>query len=314
MANQWKSIFKEKPTDGATIWVRVQWFFGIPLLAVWSESDQSFTAVDTLIVIPAYVVGRWRSAGAPVYTARTIAFLSATGITDTTIANALNAMDEEIIANSLESDIVALYPMVGGTAVEHKYNFMNPVDSDAAYRLIFYGGWTHSSTGALPNGTDAYADTFLVPFTALGTNSTHISYYSRTENNDAVNDMGCLDANYLLMLIRYSGDFYPLVNDGSTIGQVTNTSSLGYFIATRDSSTQRKGWNNGTLVSTATVTSVAAPAFSVYVGARNNSGTPQLYSNRECAGATIGFGLTDTKASALSTIVANFQIALGRNV
>ena len=75
------------------------------------------------------------------YTARTTAFLAATGITDTTIANALNAMDLALIAAGLDTKMYALYPIVGGTATTHKYNFMNPADTDAAFRLTFSGGW-----------------------------------------------------------------------------------------------------------------------------------------------------------------------------
>ena len=76
------------------------------------------------------------------YTARTLAFLAATGITDTTISNALNTMDIALIANGLDTKMKALYPFVGGTASTHKFNFMNAADTDAAFRLTFAGGGT----------------------------------------------------------------------------------------------------------------------------------------------------------------------------
>ena len=114
------------------------------------------------------------------YTARTTAFIAATGISDTTIINALNTMDLSLISNGLDTKMKALYPFVGGTASTHKYNFMDARDLDAAFRLTFSGGWTHSSTGAKPNGTNAYADTYLQPSVSLSQNSTHLSYYSRT--------------------------------------------------------------------------------------------------------------------------------------
>jgi hypothetical protein len=95
------------------------------------------------------------------YTARTTAFIAATGITDTTIINALNTMDLSLISNGLDTKMKALYPFVGGTASTHKYNFMDARDLNAAFRLTFNGGWTHSSTGALPNGTNAVSYTHL---------------------------------------------------------------------------------------------------------------------------------------------------------
>jgi hypothetical protein len=100
-------------------------------------------------------------------TARTTAFLTATGITDQTIIDALNAMDNSLISAGLlpsgtgAGKIKALYPFVGATAGTHKFNFVDPRDLDAAFRLTFNGGWTHNSNGVLPNGTNAYGDTFF---------------------------------------------------------------------------------------------------------------------------------------------------------
>jgi len=104
-------------------------------------------------------------------TARTQAFLTATGISDATIISALNAMDTSLISAGLlpsgtgAGKIKALYPFVGGTASTHKFNFINPSDTDAAFRLVFNGGFTHSASGCQPNGTNGWANTFLTPLT-----------------------------------------------------------------------------------------------------------------------------------------------------
>ena len=82
--------------------------------------------------------------GYPNYTARTSAFAAATGITDTTILNALNTFDTGLISNGLDTKMKALYPFVGGTANTHKFNFMDARDTDAAFRLQFNGGYIHS--------------------------------------------------------------------------------------------------------------------------------------------------------------------------
>lgn len=116
------------------------------------------------IGIPFY---RASGGGAPSNTPRTQAFLTATGITDATIISALNAMDNSLISAGLlpagtgSGKFKALYPNVGGTASAHKFNFVNPLDTDAAFRVVFNGGWTHTANGAISNGTNAFADTFI---------------------------------------------------------------------------------------------------------------------------------------------------------
>ncbi len=49
-----------------------------------------------------------------------------------------------------------LWPQLGGTALRHSYNAIDPL----TFPLSFLGGgWTHSATGAKPNGSSSYADT-----------------------------------------------------------------------------------------------------------------------------------------------------------
>jgi len=115
-----------------------------------------------------------RPTSGPSYGTLTTAWIAATGETDLTILGALNTLESDMATYGLTAKIKALYPMVGGTAGKHSYNFMNT----AAYQLTFNGGWTHSSTGALPNGTNAYADTSFNVNTYKDNN--HLSYYIRT--------------------------------------------------------------------------------------------------------------------------------------
>ena len=108
------------------------------------------------------------------------AFLTAAGITDPTITSAIDTLVVQLKADGIFTKMKAIYPFVGGTATTHKYNLKNPLDTDAAFRLVFSGGWTHSANGATPNGTNAFADTFFNPSTDFVIGSTHLSYYSRT--------------------------------------------------------------------------------------------------------------------------------------
>ncbi|MGA1049840.1 MAG: hypothetical protein ACO3UU_17695, partial [Minisyncoccia bacterium] len=80
---------------------------------------------------------------------------------------AINTLVVNLKAANIWTKMKALYPFIGSTATSQKFNLINPADTNAAFRLSFQGGWTHSSTGALPNGTNAYAETYIIPSTNL---------------------------------------------------------------------------------------------------------------------------------------------------
>jgi hypothetical protein len=100
-------------------------------------------------------------------------FLNAAVITDATQANAINDLVVGLKADGLWSKMQVIYPFVGGTASTHKFNLKNPRDLNTAFRLEFFGGWTHSSTGAKPNGTNGYAISYFLPATQQNVNSNH---------------------------------------------------------------------------------------------------------------------------------------------
>jgi hypothetical protein len=60
------------------------------------------------------------------------------------------------------SKITALYPFVGGNAASHTLNAVDPTATgQGSGKIVFYGGWTHNSSGITANGSTAYADTQL---------------------------------------------------------------------------------------------------------------------------------------------------------
>lgn len=257
------------------------------------------------------------------------AFITAASITDPTQQTAINNLVTGLKTDGIWTKMKALYPFVGGTASAHKFNLKDPRDLDAAFRLVFSGGWTHSSTGALPNGTNAFADTKLNPSSTLTNGNNHISYYSRT-NQAASNTMeiGVLSNNGFLgpaLGARRTSDLFQYFNGNSTTLVTTtssNTDSRGHFIGNILSSTNRKTYKNGTVSGTNTnnISNVVANTLfgtGVYLGACNISDVYQGifgYSTKQCAFASIGDGLSDTEAANLYTAVQAFQITLGRNV
>lgn len=246
------------------------------------------------------------------YTARTTAFASATGITDTTILGALNTFDLGLISNSLDTKMKALYPFVGGNASTHKYNFMNPVDSNSAFRLVFSGGGTHSSNGYQPNGTNATADTFYNPSsTGLNVNSNHLSIYSRTQTSSACVDIGQTNNNWL-SAIQYIGSNYIYnPNNSYTIGGAEFT-SVNLSINTRRSSTDFAFFKNNVKLGTnSALNSSSFTSANVHI---SSAGGLSLFSPREVAFASIGDGLNDTQCALFYSLVQNMQTSLSRQV
>jgi hypothetical protein len=199
-------------------------------------------------------------------------------------------------------------------AAQFKYNLVNPVDSDAAFRLVFNGGWTHSSNGATPNGVNGYADSKLIPSSVLALNSSHFSYYIR--DNYVVNKHQIFTSS---SGTSYFGNYndvnqiYTAINDATSGSGNAVAYTKGNFIGSRIDSANVKLYVNTASYNKA-LPSTSLTSANIIVGARNASGSLSLYSSEQLAFTTLGDGLNDTEASNLYTIVQNFQTSLNRQV
>ena len=246
------------------------------------------------------------------------AFITAAGLTNPTQQNAINTLVLSLKANNIWTKMKAIYPFVGGTATTHKFNLINPADTNAAFRLVFSGGWTHSANGAAPNGVNSYADTFLTPNTSLSQNSSHVSYYSRTQSNGTEIEIGSATANNFgdprtLLEIRTSGITYYAVNSQGIYITYSDADSRAFYIGNRTGASVINGWRNSTKVATGTTVSFGLSTRTFWLAALNSGATP-LYSTKQCAFSTIGDGLTDTEAANFYTAVQAYQTTLGRQV
>jgi hypothetical protein len=247
------------------------------------------------------------------------AFITAAAITDNTQKNAINNLVINLKAAGIWSKMKAVYPFVGGTAATHKFNLKNPADTNAAFRLSFIGGWTHTATGALPNGTNAYANTFLDTQNDLSLNSGHFSFYSRTNLPTAAIriDMGALRPSpdsYSDLNSSNSNLTYFRFNNGVAYDSVASANSTGFYIGSRTASNIIKTYKNGSTVLSGTAVSSSTSNIDIYIGAVNSNGSPLYYANRECALASIGDSLTDTEALVFNQIVEGYQYELSRNI
>jgi hypothetical protein len=256
--------------------------------------------------------------GAVVYDADAQAYFTAnTAITSDADKNAINTFYLGLKSDSIYTKIKAMYLPLWSSATANKWNLVNPVDTNAGYRLTFSTGWTHSSSGMTPNGTSAFADSFITT-SITGLNSGHLSYYSRTNSTGAYVEMGALQNSpnsYTDLAANLSGvgAFIRYNNGGSPTG-ITNTNSTGFYINTRTASNSLKFFKNGSLFqSLTTVSNSTSATRSIYIGALNNQGNAINFSNRQCSFASIGTGLTDTESTNFSNRVNTLMTYFGIN-
>lgn len=246
------------------------------------------------------------------YDADAQAFFNATGISDTAEKTAINNLVVNLKSYSLWTQLKAIYPFRGGTATTCKYNLKDPQNTDGAFRLTFSGGWTFGSTGALPNGTNAYADTHIIPNSVASINGASFGIYSRTNNTSATYLYGVSDGLHI--------DHHNMTGANWSLGDnqiisYTGNPTTRFLMVRRNASGDMQAYRDGTSLGTNTnVVSSLAQTYSFYFGARNNFGTPVLYTPHELAFAFFGIGLTNQNALDLTTCVNSFVTELGINV
>jgi len=243
-----------------------------------------------------------------------LAFVTITNITNYTQQVAVNNLVKDLKTANLWTKMKALYPFVGGTAFTHKFNLKDPRDDNSAFRLSFANGWIHSDTGVKPNGSDAFADTFLTPSTSLSLNSSHISGYLRT---NLAGDGPILSAEnattyangLYLWPKQFSFGYSVRVNDSSSASGGTNLDEIrGFHIATRTASNVKKYRYNTTQKFNLTTASTALNTSTMYLAkSRNNN---NWFAN-QMAFASIGDGMSDAECDSYYSIIQAFQVALG---
>lgn len=246
-------------------------------------------------------------------------FVIAGGFTDSTNIRYIDACARAIIDNGLEESCIAFYPFVGGTADKHKWNLMNPVDSDAAFRMTWNGTVAHSSGGVQGNGVNGYGDTHISGSFLDVEGAFYL--YSRTESNGAFTDFGIErgsgPATRFWGRIR-NADVFEVRMWQTTAGlTVANLSSLGGFWGGRDltgSPRQYSGKNAGA-ENTLSNASTGSGAGSIPIMClfNVNAGTRGTFSARQYACQSFFKGYIPNFDDFHNAIQAA-QTILGRNV
>lgn len=246
------------------------------------------------------------------------AFLTAAGITDPTISGAINQLVLDLKSAGIWTKMKAVYPFVGGTGPTHKWNLINPQDSNAAFRLNYGGTVTHSSNGIQGDGSSGFYNTFC-PASTMGANDFFMGVYIRTNAAEDRVDIGALNTTGTNTGVqigsrRTSNDIATRCNNSTgTIQSTANTDSRGFFAISRLSSTQYTVSKNKTH-STKTVNSNTATTRNILGLCFNLNGLPGFYSTRQQALSAIGEGLTTSEIDDFVDANQTFQTTLGRFV
>jgi lysophospholipase L1-like esterase len=243
-------------------------------------------------------------------------FITASGITDSTIITAVNAYVTDLKNAKLWNRFAAIYLFVGGTSDTHKFNLKDPRDLDAAFRLTYSGTPQHDTNG-VTWVSGSYADTkYFQPYynqIFIGSNYS-LHYYSRTAtpSSDGI-DMGSSSA---WLTINLGGSGFNRIN--SNAGPVSvSYIETGLFCSSRYSQDSQNYslYKNGVLVYTSAGSNLEMATTPLYIGGANHGdGTRDYPSSRNCGYCAIGYGLTAAEEAAHYTVVQAFQTALGRAV
>lgn len=261
-------------------------------------------------------------APAPSYDADAQAFFNAvTGGGDTlttTEQNAVNTLVVGLKADGIWTKFDALYPFVGGTATAHKWNLINPADTDVAYRITWYGGWTHDANGVTGNDVNTGGLTYYRPSAHASTSDFHMSVYCNGGNNggNASYDFGGYDGNDWALIIEYNNSSAPFTHyinfAGSSYKTTVNNSYKGLWVGNQDlgNADFTELYQDGVRIINAGQSMVITTQ---YLGL----GCSWRGSATDCAGrryglASIGYGMDGTEQGNFYDRVTTFNTSLSR--
>ena len=245
----------------------------------------------------------------PTYTSRTTAFAAATGITDTTILNALNTFDVGLISNGLDSKLHLFRPLVGGTSTTTRFNFMDT----SLYMATHNGGITYDVNYIQGNGVNAYVNENFNILAKASLNNFGFGYYALT-NNVSYPEIGAVNEYYRGAQINpnYGGNSYLACNGDYNVSS-TNINTTKSLISLSRNGGNTYFYQNGIEKANFANSNSLLVNLNMYSMARNeNGGGPVLYSTQRFGCVYLDKGLTLTELTTFKTLVLTLMTSLGR--
>lgn len=233
---------------------------------------------------------------------------------NSTQKNSVNALITSLKAHSLWTKYKAIYLFIGGTASAHKYNLKDPRNLDAAYRLTFPNGATHSS-GGTDWTTTQYADTHM-PSSLIVEGSTSVSIYHGENIQELGVSYGWDDGTkHGGLFMNYAGQLYSDFPAESTARiQISTSYDTRCMVHAAQTGTRTHTvYRNGSQIGTSTASATSAyTANNIWINARDLVNT---FNGTKITSwfalANVGFSATD--AANEYTDVQAFQTSNSRN-
>lgn len=227
-----------------------------------------------------------------------------------TIAPAINQLCIDLKNANLFDKFYAIYPLAGYSADTTKYNLVNT----GSLTLSFNAGWTFTN-GITGNAINTYADTFFTASLSGWTGDNSVCVYIRNNTTNGY-DFGAENAQRYYLISRDSSNNASYAVSAS-LSVASQTDSRGFWVGTVSGSAASNQviYKNGSSIGSRTLSAVAGPDYSLYLGANNFRGLgANGISDRNYAFAAIGRGLSSTEVSSLYTIVQSYEVSMSRQV
>lgn len=236
----------------------------------------------------------------------------------------INDFFDELILNgtidatdtSGASDLIkTLYLFDTGSANSTKLNSLRPLDTDAAFRITYGGGWSYSANGADPNGTTGYANTHFNPSVEADVDGFTFGVYSRTDDKSGTQVYGCYDSGLGKFAQQNFSNENMFSGDIAALLTYSRTTTQRLFVHTRRSNSDSESYQDGTSIGTNGSGANSMPNEDFYFAARNTASTASLFSTHELSIGFLGnVEFSDSEVSAFTTAVNNYATARGWNV
>ena len=244
------------------------------------------------------------------------AVITAGGSLTPTISAATNTFYSTIRSAGILSKLYRMYPYIGGTANSHAVEGVNPSVNSGT----FIGGWTHSVSGATPNGTNGYMTQSPTIAPSINANFGFGVYVNETAGAKTAigsysdNGTGANGQGYAAIALGFPSSIWAAGSNDrlSDVTSQARTINQGFFAASRTSGTnvvlkQNTGTTN------VTITQVLDTQ-QQFIGGRSSNGAPEDFFNKRLAFVFQGNNLSSAELDTLYTAIQTYQTSLGRQV